>query len=239
VLEQSLADLWNFGPACLSVALVPVGLTQFSHLYTGKTMDQPQASALLDVAERWGERARRERGETWVFGSDELYLLAARELPEAAFYGDFDQVENGVGAVATIRARVREGAVDLPRLDGKKIGVVTGVSMAPLMPPLVAQLASATRAHFEIIETTNSLFGPATTTAGLLVGADISRALGHRGDLDFALIPAETINESGVFLDDATLASVRATVPVPFEPSYDFVDVLGAPEALSAMVEAR
>ena len=40
VLEQSLRDLWALGDAVLSVALVPVGLTQFSHLYTGKTMDQ-------------------------------------------------------------------------------------------------------------------------------------------------------------------------------------------------------
>src|SRR4249920_3786291 len=38
VLEQSLTDLWNLGEAVLSVALVPVGLTQFSHLYTGKSM---------------------------------------------------------------------------------------------------------------------------------------------------------------------------------------------------------
>ncbi|MDQ3081517.1 MAG: DUF512 domain-containing protein, partial [Gemmatimonadota bacterium] len=34
VLEQSLADLYAFGDAFLSVAVVPVGLTQFSHLYT-------------------------------------------------------------------------------------------------------------------------------------------------------------------------------------------------------------
>src|SRR5215213_3389957 len=40
VLEQSLSDLWAFGDAVLSVALVPVGLTQFSHLYTGKSMDR-------------------------------------------------------------------------------------------------------------------------------------------------------------------------------------------------------
>src|SRR5215212_10205677 len=40
VLEQSLTDLWNFGDAVLSVALVPVGLTQFSHLYTGESMNR-------------------------------------------------------------------------------------------------------------------------------------------------------------------------------------------------------
>src|SRR5688572_17677420 len=38
ILEQSLKDLYAFGENCLSVALVPVGLTQFSHLYTGESM---------------------------------------------------------------------------------------------------------------------------------------------------------------------------------------------------------
>src|SRR6478609_7432460 len=40
VLEQSLADLWALDDAMMSVAIVPVGLTQFSHLYTGKSMDR-------------------------------------------------------------------------------------------------------------------------------------------------------------------------------------------------------
>src|SRR5947207_8844718 len=61
VLEQSLTDLWNLGDAVLSVALVPVGLTQFSHLYTGKPMDRVTAKSLLDTAERWGATARAER----------------------------------------------------------------------------------------------------------------------------------------------------------------------------------
>jgi putative radical SAM enzyme (TIGR03279 family) len=237
VLEQSLRDLWDLGASVISVALVPVGLTQFSHLYSGKPMDRANAAALLDVAEKWGERARLERGTTWAFGSDELYLLAGRELPSAEFYGDFEQVENGIGAVATLRSRVREGVADLPRLDGKRIGVVTGISMAPLMPPLIEQLRAATGATFEIIETTNSLFGPTTTAAGLLVGADITRALAGRTNLDLALIPAETINEAGIFLDDATLESIRATVSVPVEPSYDFIDVLSAESC--ALAETR
>src|SRR4029077_4144906 len=45
VLEESLEDLWRFGDAALSVAVVPVGLTQFSHLYTGKSMDAATAGA--------------------------------------------------------------------------------------------------------------------------------------------------------------------------------------------------
>src|SRR5690349_3338862 len=49
VLQASLTDLWSFGSAVLSVAIVPVGLTQFSHLYTGRTMDRATAGGLLDA----------------------------------------------------------------------------------------------------------------------------------------------------------------------------------------------
>jgi len=230
VLEQSLTDLWSLGDAVLSVAIVPVGLTQFSHLYTGTPMDADKAAALLDVTSRWSARAQAERGEHWVFGSDELYLLAGRPLPGPEHYGDFAQIENGVGAVTSLRERVRAGLTSLPSLVDRRIGVVTGVSMAPLMPELLDQLREATGAEFDLIRVENSLFGPTTTTAGLLVGADIRRALSNRVDLDLALIPAETINDDGVFLDEESFIAVREAMPMPVYPSYDFIDVLSGEE---------
>lgn len=227
VLEQSLTDLWNMGDAVLSVALVPVGVTQFSHLYTGQPMDARNAGIILSHVDRWATRGRAERdGDTWVFGSDELYLLARQPLPAAGHYGDFAQVENGVGAVTFLSQRVREGLTLLPRMDGRRIGVVTGVSMGPLMPAFLEQLREATGAHFELIVAENSLFGPTTTTAGLLVAADIRRVLAQRADLDIALIPAECINDAGVFLDDETFADVRDALPMPVVPSHDFIDAL-------------
>jgi NifB/MoaA-like Fe-S oxidoreductase len=161
-----------------------------------------------------------------VFGSDELYLLADRELPPAEHYGDFAQIENGIGAVTALRERVSAGLSQLPRLEGRRIGVVTGTSMAPLMPGLLETLARATGARFELIVAENSLFGPTTTVAGLLVGEDVRRVLADRADLDFALIPAETINEDGLFLDDLSFVSVREALPLPVYPSYDFIDAL-------------
>jgi putative radical SAM enzyme (TIGR03279 family) len=234
VLDASLTDLWALGDAVPTVAIVPVGLTQFSHLYTGKTMDRETAGVLLEQVERWTARAMAERGTPWVFGSDELYLLAGRPLPDASYYDDFAQVENGVGAVALLRQRVADGIGKLPRLHGLKVGVVTGVSMAPLMPPLLEQLRRATGATFELIVAENSLFGPTTTTAGLLVGADIRRVLAERTDLDLALIPAETINDQGLFLDDQRFVDVRESMAMPVYPSYDFVDVLRDERARNA-----
>jgi putative radical SAM enzyme (TIGR03279 family) len=226
VLEESLSDLWNMGDAVMSAAVVPVGLTQFSHLFTGKGMDRDTAGTILDQVESWGARGMRERGETWVFGSDELYMLAQRELPGPEHYGEFAQIENGVGSVTSLRMRVAKGVDRIARRDGQRIGVVTGLAMAPLMRPLLERLSDASGAEFELIVRESSLFGPTITTAGLLVGKDILSALADRHDLDIALIPAETINEDGVFLDDRTLANVRDSLPMPIFPSYDFIDVL-------------
>jgi putative radical SAM enzyme (TIGR03279 family) len=226
VLEESLTDLWNMGEAVLSAAVVPVGLTQFSHLYTGKKMDRDTARTILVQVEHWGERAKRERGETWVFGSDELYMLAERELPGPEHYGEFAQIENGVGSVTSLRMRVAGGLDRVARREGQRIGVVTGLAMAPLMEPLLDRLREVSGADFELIIAENSLFGPTITTAGLLVGKDIMAALSDRHDLDIALIPAETINDDGVFLDDFTLEAVRESLPMPIFPSYDFIDVL-------------
>jgi putative radical SAM enzyme (TIGR03279 family) len=228
VLEESIQDLWDMGDAVLSAAVVPVGLTQFSHLYTGKSMDFENANKILARVERWGKKALAERGETWVFGADELYLLAGKELPPPEHYGEFAQIENGIGSITQLRMRVAEGIADLLPIPGTKIGVVTGKAMRDIMPPLIEQIVAATGAEIEMIEMSNSLFGPTITTAGLLVGADIRKALESRSDLDFALIPAETINESGVFLDDVVFETLRNELPIPVYPSYDFIDVLAA-----------
>jgi putative radical SAM enzyme (TIGR03279 family) len=230
VLEESLSDLWNLGDAVLSAAVVPVGITQFSHLYTGEPLSREKSRELLSHVERWSERGLSERGDTWVFGSDELYLLAGRELPPAEHYGEFAQIENGIGSITSLRTRVEEGLEELPRLEGMRIGVVTGTAMLSLMPALLHTLSRKTGAQFVLIPMENSLFGPTITTAGLLVGADIRRALEGRNDLDIALIPAETINEDRIFLDDVVFDELRESLAMPVHPSYDFIDVLASRE---------
>jgi NifB/MoaA-like Fe-S oxidoreductase len=162
-------------------------------------------------------------------------MRASAELPGDAHYGEFAQIENGVGAVTYLRKRVREGIGRLPRLDGTRIGVVTGSAMAGVLPEILENLGAQTGAHFELIPATNSLFGPTVTTAGLLVAADVLRSLEDRDDLDLALIPAETLNDDSRFLDDLTFQAVRDKLPMPVTASYDFIDALSMePVAASA-----
>lgn len=226
VLERTLEDLYGLGACVLSVSVVPVALTELSKHHLVRALRRDEARAALDLADRFAERALAERGTPWCWGSDELYLRAERPFPPAAWYGDFDQRENGVGAVRWLETRIAEARPRLPRLDGRRIGVVTGAAMAPLFPSVLGAVSAATGGHFEVIEVANTLFGESVTTAGLLPGAAIEAVLRGRTDLDLVLLPAEAVNDDVHFIDDLDAHDLAVAVPMPVMLSHDCADAL-------------
>lgn len=231
VLEETLAELYRFGAPILSCAVVPVGLTEFSKHHLVREPTAEECRAAVRLVEARARIALAERGSPWVYGADELYLRAGLELPPAETYGEFEQVENGVGSVRWLERRIAERAGELGGWAGRRVGVVTGTAMGRLMPAVLAPLGRITGARLELIVVENSLFGPRVTTAGLLPGAAIGRALAERLDLDLALLPAEAVNDDGLFIDSLSLERLAAEVPVALRPSRDFADALHDPLA--------
>ncbi len=229
VLQQTLADLYGFGPAILTCSVVPVGLTEFSkhHLVREPAIDECRAAVRL--VEEQAAIARSQRQMTWAFGADELYLRANLPLPPAEIYGDFEQVENGVGSVRWLQQRIAQAADTLRNWEGGCIGVVTGTAMGQLMPMVLEPLARLTRARFELIPIVNSLFGSSVTTAGLLPGAAVHQALSCRRDLDLVLVPGESLNDDSLFIDSMSLEALSADLPMEVRPSRDFADALHEP----------
>ena len=226
VLVRSLEDLYALGAAVLSVSVVPVGLTEFSKHHLVREPRRDECRAAIEVADRYAARALAERGVRWVWGSDELYLVAEMELPAAETYGDFEQVENGVGSVRHLQQRIAAYHDDLPDLHGRSIGVLTGTAMGRLMAPVLEDLARATGARFDVVVLENDLFGRSVTTAALLPGRTFRSALADRHDLDLALLPAEAVNDRGLLIDDMTAAELIAGAPCDVRFSYDFGDAL-------------
>jgi NifB/MoaA-like Fe-S oxidoreductase len=231
VLRQTLADLYDFGPAILGCSVVPVGLTEYSkhHLVREPTAEECRAAIAL-IDER-SAIAREARGIHWAFGADELYVRAGVELPPAEIYDGFDQVENGVGAVRWLQQRIHSASTELSGWNGKKFGVITGTAMAQLMPMVLKPLAEITGASFELIPVVNTLFGATVTTAGLLPGMAIQNALKGRSDLDLVLLPGESVNDDSLFIDSMSLDLLTRSVPVELRLSHDFTDVLQMPVA--------
>jgi putative radical SAM enzyme (TIGR03279 family) len=228
VLERSLAQLYGMGEGILTVSIVPVALTSFSRHALVRSPRAAEAMAAVGVLGRWSERARTERGEGWAYGSDELYQLAGLPFPAAESYDGFRQVENGVGAVRYLEGLLAAEADALPDLSGQRVLVCTGTAMGGLLPELFPALERATGARFEVAVLENSYYGPAVTTAGLLAGEDFRRALTarRRGEFALALLPAESVNEDGIFVDDVAVDAVSAAAPMPVQLSYHFTDAL-------------
>ncbi len=223
-LDRTLNDLYDFGHVVLSVSVVPVGLTRRNQKSSVRMPTATECREAIAVVEQVATRARNDRGKHWAYGSDELFLKAGKPLPPADRYDDFDQLENGVGVVRYFQRQIHGFNGDL---SGATIGVATGTAMGVLFPEVLRDLETRTGANFEILVLTNDLFGPSVTTAGLLPGSSFVTALEERQDLDLALIPAEALNDDGVFLDDVAFSELKEKCDFEVGVSHWLVDELG------------
>jgi putative radical SAM enzyme (TIGR03279 family) len=220
-LDRTIDDLWQLGPGVLSLSVVPVGLTRYNLDRPVRLLHHDEARAAIDQVERARRRAVRERGTGWAYVGDEMFFIAERALPSAAYYDDWPLTENGVGAVRTLLDAFPAGLRTLPRLDGRRIAVVTGTRMAPVLAPLVERINARAGGRAEVVPVTNGYFGATVTTAGLLAGEDIRAALDVQA-WDAVLLPAEALNDDGRFIDDVALDQLTAALaPLRVLPAHE------------------
>ena len=223
-LRRTLEDLGKLGENLLSIACVPVGITAYREkLYPLIPYDKERASETLDIVEEFGARFTRERGVRTVYASDEFYLLAERPIPEASYYEDFPQIENGVGMMASMEEEFAYALEEpLPFKGKRRITSVTGEAAAPYIEGLLSRVREKYAGFsYQVISVKNAFFGGTVNVAGLLTGGDMIRALQGKELGDEVLIPASTLRHEGdIFLDDVSLTEMEEKIrkkvtPVP------------------------
>lgn len=229
ILKQTIEDLYQRGETILSLSIVPVGLTAFNADRGVQQLEPAECRQALDQIDAARLRARNERGTAWCYASDELFLQADIEVPGKDYFDDQELMANGVGAISILRDQVRGDLSTLPRLEGRRIVLVTGTSMSQHLRELATDIAGATGAHVRTTAAINSLYGPMVTTAGLLGGEDHQRALEPFRDYDLALFSRTALNDDGLFLDDMRLDELQAQLPeLQICPSEHITEVLAA-----------
>lgn len=208
-LDRTLDDLWDVGPRILSVSVVPVGLTRYNLNRPVRLLESVEAARALEQVDRARRRAGTERRGGWAYAADELFFIAGRPVPAGEYYDDWPLTENGVGAVRSFLDAFERGAATFPRLDGRRVALVTGTRMGDVMAPLVPRLEHTTGADVSLLPVENRLFGPTVTTAGLLPGADIAGEVERAGPFDDVLLPAEALNDDDLFIDGVSLPELR------------------------------
>jgi len=220
-LEETIGFLHRLYPAAASLAVVPVGLTGHrERLYPLRAFSQSEALQAIKTVEKWQKECLNSIGTRFVFAADELYIRAGLPIPSAEEYEAFDQIENGVGLVATLLSEA-EDALKNCTGPGADVSVATGEDAYPYIEGIARRAAALSGARVRVYVVKNVTFGGAVTVAGLLAGRDFLCALEGKELGDKLLIPAAALREDNVFLDDMTLDELSAALRVNVKPVCD------------------
>jgi putative radical SAM enzyme (TIGR03279 family) len=213
-LVRTLRDLIRLGRAVLSISVVPVGLTAHRRRLAGiGPVDAGTAGSIVDRVGGLNARLRARTGRGVVYASDEMIILAGRAIPDAGYYDDYPQIENGVGLVRQLVDQLKPLRIPAS-LRGKRVLLVTGRLARPFIDEVAARL---TRGGLKVsVKTvTNSLFGPSVTVSGLLPGKAIISALRGPSGWDAAILPPDVANGDHLTLDDISVSQIGQLVGRP------------------------
>lgn len=197
-LERTLCDLAELKSTVLSVAIVPVGLTQF-RTEALKQVDKKCAIETLDIASKYKK----------VCCSDEFFLLAEREIPPAKYYGNFCQLDDGVGSIRMLLEDFK--SLKLPKKLSKPLKVLFATSFAAktAIDEICVKLGKIVNLTTEVVPVKSDYWGRDITVAGLITTDDLICALKNK-EGDFVVIPSVMMRPySEDFLDGKTLSYVK------------------------------
>lgn len=176
-----------------------------------------------------------------AFAADEFYLSADLPMPEYSRYGEFAQLENGVGLWTLLKSEFDEAILKIP--DGytlkkdRRITMATGAAAFRLIEYIAKTVEKkVANIHIEVVKIPNRLFGERITVAGLLTGGDIAAGLEGTSLYDELLIPAVSLrNERDIFLDDMSVEELSQKLNVKVTPvendGFEMLDkILGEQE---------
>ncbi|MDD5284530.1 MAG: DUF512 domain-containing protein [Desulfuromonadaceae bacterium] len=210
-LERTVSDLAALYPSVRSLAVVPLGLTRHRRNLPRLTaVDAVYAAEFVATWEPKARALRKRVGGAFLFLADEFYLKAGQPFPRTIEYGDYPQIENGVG-MAPLFMKEAAQVVRRARPIGKfRATVVTGVSSFGFVADFLEKLGEKTGLDLAPLAVENRLFGSTVTVSGLLSGKDIIAALAEHETGMALLVPDVMLKEGvGIFLDDVSLAELE------------------------------
>ncbi len=222
ILHRTIEDLAKFHPQVKSVAIVPLGLTRYNREESLTPVTEEFCRRVIREIKPLQKSLRERLGTTFAFLGDEIYLRARLNVPTRTHYGDYPQIEDGIGMVRSFRerfgalerklARHQSSSETASKLHGT---VMTGTLFAPALREMLERLNNrfGTRLHVAAVE--NHYFGGDVAVAGLLTGSDLLAARGQlRGD--FAIIPSAVIkSDESILLDGMKLSELERGFSCP------------------------
>ena len=197
-LERTLTDLKSLKDTVLSVAIVPVGLTQFRKDEMQK-VDEKIAKETLQIASKF-------KG---VCCSDEFFLMAGEEIPPAKYYGNFSQLSDGVGSLRLLIDDFKKLKLPKSIKNQTKIIFATSYAAKSAIELICNELSKIKNLTCECVPVKSTYWGNNITVAGLITSDDLVNALKEKTS-DITIIPSIMLKPfSEYFLDGNNLDYVK------------------------------
>ena len=240
-LRRSLADLSQYYPQMTSVAVVPAGLTKYRDgLYPLTDFTAEESGEIIDLINGYGEENLKKHGSRIVFAADEFYLKAGRPIPDAEYYEDYPQIENGVGMLRSFMDEFGMRFEDVQEINDelqkrgltRVVSVVTGVASYDMILGMAEKIMqNCPNLQIKVYKIVNYFYGESITVAGLLTGKDIYEQLKNKSLGEELLIPASALRQGEEdFLCGMTLLELEEKLGVKITPApqdgYEFFSLL-------------
>ena len=98
-LEKTLRDLAAHYPKIVSTAVVPVALTRYNTDERLTRVTPEFCRRTIGEVEKLQKEFRKKLGVTFAFLGDEIYIKAGLPIPSRKHYGNYPQIEDGVGMI--------------------------------------------------------------------------------------------------------------------------------------------
>lgn len=216
-LDRTLKDLKSFYPQLSSLSVVPVGLTRYREgLEPLRVFTAEECKAVIEQVEGFAQTCLAEFGTRLVWCSDEMYIKAGLPVPSFDDYEEFEQMENGVGMIASFQRELEDliSFMDEPFTRPIRVSSVTGMITQDLIRNAVTRLQEKfTDLQCDVYAIRNDFFGPDVTVTGLITGQDIIFQLKGKKLGDYLIVP-EVMLRDGMFLDNRSVRDVERALDV-------------------------
>ena len=214
-LKQTLKDLSSYSNV-LSIAIVPVGVTKFQNNPIIKKVTKENAKNILDMAYEINNKLQ----ENLVTPSDEFFILAEENFPQADFYRDYGQLEDGVGVSRMLKDDFDNKKHLLPKKIKEKTRLLffTGKLAEKTIKHITKHLNQIENLEITLHIGKSNFWGEDVTVAGLFTGKDILDELSKIKNLpQTTVIPSVMLKDgSNIFLDDITIKELEKKLHTNF-----------------------
>ncbi|MBP2654551.1 MAG: Fe-S oxidoreductase [Firmicutes bacterium] len=211
-LIKTVNDLYKLYPSVENVAAVPVAVTKFRKNIKEITLyDAESAKAEIDNVSKFQQKALMEIGTPFIRLADEFYVLSGSEIPDTEFYGDFDQIEDGIGMVRFFRDSITKNLKKINMKGKGSFSLITGVSAYnEILWAAKAIEKRNDRIIMNVHKVINNFFEPTITVAGLLTGQDVMKQIQPDSVLEYIIMPKNMFkSDENIMLDDITAVDLE------------------------------